>query len=244
MIPAIKSELLKLLTVRSTYVISLISLAIIIFFAGYVEGYKLDAGGLNNPGHLGTEIVNAASNISIFLAIIAILLFSHEYRYNTIMYTLTSINRRTKVLLAKIIVMTGFAAVFIAVMSIVSPIASSVGIHMAGHSLVEQTISFGDLWWRALFTGWAYAMVGLLIVALVRNQVFAIVALFIIPSTVEPLLGLLLKQNVVYLPFTAITAVVQKSPDISFTKAAFVATAYLVIGWIIAWLLFLRRDAN
>lgn len=244
MFPAIKSEFLKLFTVRSTYVITLLSLVLVIFFAGFVEGYKLDAAALGNPSHSNIEITNAVSNISIFLAIIAILLFSHEYRYNTIMYTLTNTNRRTKVLLAKILVLTGFAVVFTAVMGIVAPIASNIGIQLAGHDLAPQVLSLGDVAWRALYTGWAYAMIGLLLVALVRNQVFAIVALFFIPTTIEPLLGILLKHNAVYMPFTALSAVTMKNPDISFAKAAIVSGVYLFVAWLIAWFLFVRRDAN
>jgi len=52
-----------------------------------------------------------------------------------------------------------------------------------------------SLLWRSVFFTWGYAMAGLLIALLIRSQVGAIASLFLIPSTVETLLGLLLKKK-------------------------------------------------
>jgi hypothetical protein len=67
--------------------------------------------------------------------------------------------------------------------------------------------------------------------------------MFLIPGTVEQLLGLLLKKNQVYLPFSALGAVLEHN-QISYVRAATVVGLYVVVGWIVAWVLFLRRDAN
>lgn len=81
---------------------------------------------------------------------------------------------------------------------------------------------------------------------LIRNQIGAVVAtLFVIPS-LEQIATLLLKNNAVYLPFTSSNEVLV-SPEkgsLSYGHAALVFSAYLLIGWIVAWILFLRRDAN
>ena len=91
-------------------------------------------------------------------------------------------------------------------------------------------------------------MAGLLIAALVRNQVGAIITLFIVPDTVEGLLSLLLKKNAVYLPFSSIHAVIGQglnyNNSITAGHAALLFSGYLIIGWLIVWVLFLRRDAN
>lgn len=244
MIASLKAEFLKLFTVRSTYFITVFVMLIILFFAGYVEGIHADSKLFNNPHLLASEVANALSFTVIFCAIIAILLFSHEYRYNTIMNTLTSVNNRSKMLLAKILVMTGFALVFGLVMGTLSPLVAYAGNQLAGHQLVAQTIPISDLLWRGLFFAWGFAMIGLLLVALTRNQIFSIVALVLFPTTVEGIAELLLKKNVIYLPFTALNHVLEDSPDITHAKAALVFLAYLLVGWIIAWILFIRRDAN
>jgi ABC-type transport system involved in multi-copper enzyme maturation permease subunit len=106
----------------------------------------------------------------------------------------------------------------------------------------------------------SFAMAGLLFIALIRNQVGAIAALLILPNTVEGLLSLLLKQNSVYMPFMALQQVIQP-PIIHGFKVggemrdntlgtltawhgAFVYLGYLAVGYIVAWYLFLKRDAT
>jgi ABC-2 type transport system permease protein len=244
MIPALKSEALKLLSVRSTLVIAAIAGLLIIFFAGYVEGFKAAPAMLKDPGLLAREVTAAINFSAVFAGLIAILLFSHEYRYNTIMHTLVSSNRRSKVLLAKILVTSLFAVVFAVLVGVLSPLATTVGLQLANKELVEQVIPYSDLIWRSLLFIWGYAMIGLLFVALVRNQVLAIGAMFIIPTTIEPIAGALLKKNAEYLPFNALSAVIGNNPDITHARGAAIFLAHIVFWWLLAWLLFLRRDAN
>jgi uncharacterized membrane protein len=78
---------------------------------------------------------------------------------------------------------------------------------------------------------------------IIRNQIGTIVALIFLPGTVEGLLGLLLKENNFYLPFSALNGVINQIP-FSHGKSALVALAYVAVGWIVAALLFKRRDAN
>jgi hypothetical protein len=66
---------------------------------------------------------------------------------------------------------------------------------------------------------------------------------------VEPLIALLLKTNQVYLPFIALQQVTRLEGNsmshlLSHSKAALVTVIYIVVGWIVAWYLFLKRDAN
>lgn len=244
MIAAIKAEFRKLLTVRSTYFIFLIGLALVALFAGFIEGYRSSPIQLMNPGKLMGEVTGAAPVVGILAAITSLLLWAHEYRHLTIMYTLTSTNSRNKVILAKIIVVTVYSLLFTAVLTTLSPLLTLAGIHLHGNTLAPQTFYYVDVAWRTLFYGWAYSMLGLMLAGLIRNQIGAIVVLFIVPSMVEGILTLLLKSNAIYLPFTALISVVNENPALSYTKAAGVFMVYLVVGWLITWVLFLRRDAN
>jgi len=244
MIAALRAELRKLLTVRSTYILSLATVLFILLFAGLIDGYKASGELLNNPNYLAMEVTNALTLAAVFCGLIAILLFSHEYRYNTIMHTLTSVNNRGKVLLAKVLVMTVFAALFALVMGTLSPVAAHIGSQLAGHDAVAQTIPVRDLLWRGAFLVWGYVMIGLLLVALSRNQVFSVVALLFIPSTLEGIIGVLLKENAVYQPFAALNAVASGGASISPEKAALVFLAYMAAWWTTAWVLFMRRDAT
>ena len=245
MIPAIKSEFRKLLSIRSTYVLSAIALAIVVFFSFWVQGYKLDASSLADPTQLSGDATSALSAIIVFAAIVAVLNMAHEYRYNTIGYTLTAVNNRTKVLMAKIIVISSYALVFTFLVASLSPLLADLGAHLHGAHFAPQVFDWGNLIWRCLFFGWAYPLLALLIVTIARNQVASTASIFLIP-TVEAIIGILLKNNSVYLPFTALQSVMNH-PDrgsISPGRAALVFTGYLLIGWTVAWVLFLRRDAS
>lgn len=251
MIPAIKAEFRKLLTVRSTYFIVGLSMLFVAFMAGYILGYRADVTMLRNPGALSEDIIGAAGGMTVFGALVAILLFSHEYRYNTIMYTLTSTNSRSKILLGKIVAVTAFSVVFTLAVGAFSALSVWTGVHLHGHSLAPQTIDIVDLLWRCLFYGWAYAVIGLMLVGLFRHQIAAIAALFIVPSTLEPILTLLFKEKSLYMPFTALSGVVNQGGALtaqfgafSHVKDVLIVLVYLVVGWAITWLLFLRRDAN
>jgi ABC-type transport system involved in multi-copper enzyme maturation permease subunit len=244
MLSALKSEFRKLLTVRSTYFVTALVFALVVFIGGYINGWMLSKDVLFLPTLLESDVVNAIVPMMMFGAIVAILLMTHEYRYNTIMYTLTASNSRINVLLAKFLAVSAYALFLTVLVGVVSPAASYIGIHAHGHTLVPQTWHWGTLVWHTLFYGWAYSVAGLLLAVLVRSQVGAIAALFLIPGVVEQLLTLVLKHNAIYLPFTVLQSVLGGSDKISDVKGALVFVAYLVVGWIVATILFLKRDAN
>lgn len=249
MMTNLKAEFRKVFSVRSTYVILAFVLLLEIFFAFYVSGWRVDAHDLHDPTTLSNDITSAVAAVSVFVALIATLLMTHEYRYNTIMYSLTLSKSRSRVLLAKILVISVLAIVYTIVVGSLSPLLSELGAHAHHLKFAPQTLHYGTLLWQSLFFGWGYAMAGLLIAALVRNQIGAIVTLFIAPDTIEGLLSLLLKQHTVYLPFSALHTVIGQGMGtylnaITPLHAAEVFMVYLMVGWIVAWTLFIRRDAN
>lgn len=259
MIPVLKSEFRKLLTVRSSYVIAGIALALLAFVSLYISGYKNGPLNIVGPGEhvfLAYSLVQHANVLSIFGALVAMLLLTHEFRYNTIMYSLTIINRRSKVLAAKIIAVLTYTFALSLVGTIFGFLCMIVGLSLSGHTLPPQTIDYFDYFRKLLFFCEGYSMAALFLAAVLRSQVATIAVFFIVPGTVENLLGLLLKDKTVYLPFSALNQVIQppalagltpeSSPLGSLTpgQGALVFLAYLVVAWIIAWILFLRRDAN
>lgn len=253
MINTVKAEFRKLLSVRSTYIITILVIVAVSLIAFFLEGWNLKAAALQDPTQLAGDVTGALK-ITVFGAIVAILLMTHEYRYNTIMYTLTDSRSRSRVLIAKFITVSAYALFLAVLIGVLSPVMSYLGVHAHGNVLAPQTLHYGDLIWRSLFYGWAYGMFGLLLALLTRNQVASIVALFLIPDLVEQLLGfLLLKHNAVYMPFNALAQVISGpsadtgmpiSSTLSSGRAALVVCVYLVVGWLAAWILFLRRDAN
>jgi ABC-2 type transport system permease protein len=254
-----KAELKKLLTIRSTYILSGFFLLLTLFLAFYLHGY-VGARTLNGTAtdnfFIAGSLIQVASTLSVAGALMGLLLLAHEYRYNTIVYTLTASNSRSKVLFSKIAAIFLYVFVFSLVGTVLSLVLVRLGVALSGHSLPHQDVNYLTYLAKIIFYCESFALAGLLFSTLIRNMVGAIAALFILPNTIEGLLSLLLKYNSVYLPFTALGQVVQPpslTPSnvneaatgyLSPAKGALVFVCYLVIGWIIGWYLFLRRDAS
>jgi ABC-2 type transport system permease protein len=251
MIASIKSEFRKVLSIRSTYILIIICLVLMGLFAFYGQGIRY-ADGFKGPGlppvppdYLQRAVADAVNALALFIALIGVLLMTHEYRYNTVMYTLTASNSRTKTLLSKVFVISAVSIALTLIMGTLSPLVTALGLHIRGAELGTQVFYFKDLLWHVLLYGWGFAMAGLLLAVLIRNQIGAIVALLLIPTTVEPLLSFVLgEKNSHYLPFLSLGAVINHNPTMSEARGAVVFLAYLVIGWAVGWILFVRRDAN
>jgi ABC-type transport system involved in multi-copper enzyme maturation permease subunit len=249
--PVLKSEIRKLLTIRSTYILSGLAILLTGFLSFYALGFKVTDG--TGSHVLANSLSGISGIVSIFGALIAILLMAHEYRYNTIVYTLTTASNRGKVLAAKIIAALTYSIVLSLAVGVLSFALIYLGASMGGHSLDHQEINLLVFFAKLLFVSCGYASIALLVVTLIKSIAGSIAFLFIVPNTVEGLLGLLLKDTQAYLPFTALGQVMTSTGtgtdelgryNLSPAKGAFVFCIYLVIFWAITWIIFMRRDAN
>lgn len=240
MIPLLRSECRKLFSVRSTYVIAGGALLLVGFMSFYIEGLRGMAG---REEWLLSLIGNVSTTISPFAAITAILFVCHEYRYNTITYTLTIANSRTKVLLAKIAVTLGYTFAFMLAAWLFAALAYAAGASLSPHpdqSVVAPQIFWSELWRSAYFV-LGFGMFGLLLAFLLRHLAGAMAALFIWPA-VEALVSPLLQHNARNLPLALLEQIHVGVGSAG--MAALLFLAYLVAGWCAAWYLFLHRDAN
>jgi ABC-type transport system involved in multi-copper enzyme maturation permease subunit len=249
MINSLKAELRKIYTVRSTYASLAFCFAIMCVYAFWVEGYKAGAGSrsVTDIHKLAFLIRDAVGNLAFFGGIVGVLCFSYEYRYNIITYTLTASSSRVRILVSKILAVTIYSIFFTLFVGIFASILMFIGISLKGLALGHQVLPV-DVIYKVFFTSWGFAMMGLLIASLIRNQVGALGTFLAFPAFIEPLAGLALRDNRIYLPFAAMQQVTNASSELKHAlsppKAALVFSAYIVIGWIIAWYLFLKRDAN
>jgi len=163
------------------------------------------------------------------------------------MYTLTASNRRYKVLLAKLVVVTVFALFASLLVMFFSPLCTILGAHLAGHHIGPQTFDVWVLMWRCLFCGWGYSMYAFILLIVLRSQVGAIVTFLLVPLIGENILSALLKSNTKYLPFNAVQSVAEPTGLGNHTTsghAALTVLVYVGVGLIISTVLFIRRDAN
>lgn len=249
MFAAIKSEIRKILTVRSTYAILLITLLLLGLFCFYATGWRATPVQLLNDKLLEDTIQQALISTGLLGSLVGLLLVTNEYRYNTIMYTLTASNNRTKSLFAKLIAVVSFSLVFTLTVAIAAPLLVMAGATAHGMSVSPQTMHLSPLFWQVLFVGSAYSIFAFIIAMIIRVQVGAISAVFLMPAMVEPLLGLAMKKDAIYLPYNSLQAVLISSSqtglkEISHGAAAGIAAAYIVAGIVVAWILFQKRDAQ
>lgn len=253
MINSLRTEFRKLTTVKSTYFIVGFGCLLAMFFSFYVFGVKFDSLGASDPNKYQDTVFLMLSNTMFLAGIVGLLLFTHEYRYNMITYTLTSVKNRINVLLAKSLVMIGFGAIFAVLIGILTIVSLHLGLQVSNTDLVNQNLDIDQLVWRGLFAMVGASMFGLLLGGLVRNQIGAIVALLVGPGAIEGLLSLLLKSKAVYLPFTALGQMIQGSGGaevfngakaLTPARSALVVCIYIVVFWLITLWLLGRRDAN
>jgi ABC-2 type transport system permease protein len=248
MISILKSEFRKLLTVRSTYAILGISLALVVFFAGFIEGFRGNATSLaSNPDLLRSESSGAIVFVGFILAFAGLLLVGHEYRYNTIMYSLTTANNRLKVFVSKVIVAATFAAVTSLIVTFFSPLCTIVGAALHGYHIGPQHFDYFAVIWHCVACGVAYAMYAFILIAIMRNQIGAIVTFLLVPLIGENILAALLKDNVKYLPFTAAQGIAAPTDLGNHTTSLHqlgVVAVYVAVGMLVSAVLFVRRDAN
>lgn len=243
----IKSEFRKLLTIRTSYLLLALAMLLTGIITFMIE-FKTLKGAPIPTNALTSTIFSATDAAGLFIMIAAVLAMTHEYRYNTIVYTLTSAKHRWQVLLAKALVVGTYASIFMVIVSFVAAVAFMLGTAARGDSLTAQSLDIVNLSWRVLFYAVASALYALVIAVLVRSVVVAMALVFAVINIVETLLLLLVKANYQYLPFTALGSVVTESngyqlalqPD----KAAIVTIMWLAALWTVAVILFIRRDAN
>lgn len=254
MVTTFRAEFKKLLTVRSTYILLTVSLLIAAFFATYVFGYKGNMQQATSPAFL-TDIFQVTLGVfTTFGAIVSILLIAHEYRYNTILYTLTWNKSRIQILLAKAFTVLSFMTIGGFLVLAVSYAGVHLGLSLRDASMGPQNFELFDMVWRYAAYVWSYGLIGLILGILLRSVVAAIVAFFMIPA-LEGILGsLLLKDDAKYLPFRVIDTIPTTGAAesiaatsgfsmLSSEKAAMTAALYISILGIVATILFIKRDA-
>lgn len=243
---ALTAELRKFLTIRSTYVLTIFSLLLAGFVVFWGLGYKADGFSLQSSDAVAVAAITAVMTTSIFTGILAILHICHEYRYNTIGYTLTASNSRLRVVGAKFAVLTVYGVLVTAIALVLGFTLMPLGASMAGHELGRQTIDLWDTIWRSGVFLMGNLWLGLIIGFLTRSVVAAVVTYFLI-TPIEQLIHNFLKVSTNYLPTSAQAQIVNTPAEpgiFSPAASAGVFAIYLVIGIVISGILFVRRDAS
>jgi ABC-2 type transport system permease protein len=241
MIALVRSELLKLRTLRSTAWAAAGLLAITLLTAGLATG---DAGqkGYRTAAQLRETILAVGYAAVFFVAVLGAIAAAGEYRHGTISQRFLANPARGRVLAGKLaayfIVGTGTALV-------VTTVASALG--QAVVSSKGYTLDLGDAGLRlaagiVVATAFAAAL-GVLVGSLTRNPTTAMVAIF---GTwiAEKIAGDWLGSAAQYLPFHLIENVLGLTPSLAWGYAALALAGVTAALAVVALRVFVPRDVT
>jgi len=186
MIDALKYEVVRLRTIRSTYWLIGIALALQLF-VGMLIAWALPDSGPNSGGDRTFAMlvtIGGSAGFPLFTAYVLGLLgvfgMGHEYRHGMIRATLTALSSRPAVLVAKVLVTVGVTALVSFACALVSLLVAAmfgVGLPTAG--------GFGDIVLGTVVFTALFALSGLAFSLITRNQTAAIALMLLLPSVIE-----------------------------------------------------------
>ncbi len=247
----LRSELRKVLTTRLWWGMLLGAMA---FAALGVVSQVLADGVANNPaGPLSSaatqrNILSSADSGYIFSAIVGIILVTTEFRHFTSRPTFLLEPRRARVVAAKLVVAAGVGLLYgvccVAVSLVIAvPWLSAlhVGIDWTGNGLVVVLLG-------ALVVIAVFAVVGLGVGVLFRNQVAAVISALAYLFVLEPLAAVIpvVKDGYRFLPGAAAAALTGVQRPQTVLLAGWQG-GLVLLGWgllfaVAGWILTLRRD--
>jgi ABC-2 type transport system permease protein len=250
MLHLMKSEFIKLRTLRSTLT------ATFVLIAFPVAVTVLSAMFAKNPDE--TMVIKVLVNtgiVSLLLCgVLGVFAIAQEYSQGTIRITFAATPMRMKVFAAKALVISLWVAVSVAVLEGVGLIGANYALHSRGFDfgVMYQATPGIDSAWQVLFAFGVvcilFALVGFALGALLRSSPGAIATLILVPLLVEGIVtGLLIAAFDIDIsrrtPFTAAIRAVQVEPDAARWGLVGYFSIWCLVITVIAALLMKRRDA-
>jgi len=250
-IDAIKSEFLKLTTIRTMYgllagVVALLALQVVatILSAGSQPGSPT----LDDPSTV-RGVWGASGGATILVLTMGIIVMTSEYRHMTITSTFLTTPVRGRVLVAKLVT-SAVAGVLVGVMCVAFVVAlASALLPIKEHATVPTStivaISAGAVLAYAI-----YGILGVALGALIRIQPLAIMIAVVFVFIAEPLIAALFPRIGRWLPGSATNAILQAPGFGNFTESDYLPLAgaalllifYALVFALIASRTTLRRD--
>ncbi|HSV40723.1 MAG TPA: hypothetical protein VLI04_18325 [Nocardioidaceae bacterium] len=274
MIDALRYEWLRITTIRSTYWISGITLVFCVglsFLVAMASSFAFDSEGapaIDEITFLAPALATQFASlqgpyiVAYIATIIAVFAWGHEYRHGMIRATLTAQGSRVTVWVAKYLVVAGWCLALVVTAYLLSSLVSWLWLQDDGLALVsdEWFEQFGRTVYYSLIFVWIAAAA----TSILRNQTAALVAVYLWPLAIEPLIRLMLfaipnteqpEKLARYLPFNAGDRVIRNSEagraldaflggeQISTEVGFVVFTGFAALAMAVSLVLFTRRDA-
>lgn len=217
MISLVRAELLKIRSTRMwvgmlalSVGFALFGLGVYIAFAGVKQNGETVIPPVSDPETV-RGFYSAAGGGVLFMMILGIIGITGEYRHQTITQAFLTTPRRGRLLAAKLVSYFGFGLAFgvLTVLAVVIVALPALAIKGGSTSLVANDVPV-VLGGTVLAMG-LYALVGLGLGALIRNQIAAIIVAVVWVQLVEGIVTLALPEVGQWLPAGAVRAITQTS---------------------------------
>lgn len=248
----VAAEVRKLHTVRTTWVLTAVGMALTALAAAvfvFVEQFTGPFTGTDRE--VGATVDQIGSN-SVIVLVVAILMVSTEFRHGTIGRTLQLVPSRTRVLTAKVVTGVLYAAAFFLLGLLVVGVVLAIGqmVKDIGIDVGSETVA--SLWQGVAGLALTAAL-GVAIGALLRSQVVAITVTLVWLFIGENLVNVWLPEVARWLPFQVLNAVFLSEEALSQTPegqllpldplvALAVFLGYVVVATVAAGILMRVRD--
>jgi ABC-type transport system involved in multi-copper enzyme maturation permease subunit len=258
----VTAELLKLRTTRLWWGLLLgilLTSALLGTLTGAIAGLDQDGDGtgatsVTDPALIRSTYTAGLGFAYLFTLSLGIIVMAGEYRHRTMSATVLSVPVRIKIVLAKAFALFGAGAGYGVAMVLASTAAGAVVFSIRGLDLWRDGGKIPQAMLLAVLATALWALIGLGVGTLIRNQIVALLVAIGIGWIVEPLIGFALQQLDVgdvakFLPTAATNAVVeparQEGVDLTLLPwwgGALVLLAYALGSAAIGAALTLRRD--
>jgi ABC-type transport system involved in multi-copper enzyme maturation permease subunit len=238
----IRSELLQLRTLRTTYLLplALLGLTALITFASMED---LGNPGMTTPDQLREPFVVSAGIMgAVFLAVFAVIRVGGEYRYETISQRMLAASR-PRVLTTKLVAYGGVALVLSALAVGIGLAITAPAVSAEGLSLDYDGAGLVQLFASALFGTVLFATLGVATAFICRSQTAALlVVIGLFPA--EKILGLVIGGDAAFMPYGLLQAMIDQGGAASPALAAVLLTGTVAAVTVAAWILVGRRDVT
>jgi ABC-2 type transport system permease protein len=248
----VAAELLKLRSTRTAALLLVATLVLLTLTVIVSVPESADAPAplaLDDPDLLAGAVGVAFGVPQVLAVLLGSFAFTQEFRYGTITSTYLGEPRRARVLVAKWLTLTLASAV---ITTLVLVVATAVGIGLIASR--DGAVALGEQFWQMAAAGYGvmavYAVIGVAIGVLVRNQVTAVVGVLIWMTLVEHLLIDAYPAIGRWLPTPTTYSLMQLGPAngqdtgdlLSPVVAGLVLAAYVAAAVVLALRLTPRRD--
>jgi hypothetical protein len=208
---AIKAEFRKVLTTKLALWLLAFSVAftalnvMLMVYLVPTDARVADSAQLLQVPAYVNSIVASCANASVFVLILGIIGMTGEYRHMTITATFLASPRRAPVMLAKAVAYAVFGAIFGIVNFVVSLSLATITLAGKDHAAIVPSESLQTL--GGVILGFAiYAILGVAVGSLIRNQVAALIIALVFVFLIQPLLSTFVDWTTAWLPGGALDA--------------------------------------